>query len=323
MRDTTKTPIKSVSVLVTVLDEAQTIGALIDSLAHQTAQPKEVIIIDGGSTDETLSILSSRIAALKSKISWIVQTKKGNRSVGRNAARRLATTKLLAITDAGCVPKRDWLEQLLKKQKSTGSQVVAGYYAGTRRNCFEKAVACYALVQPYNLDESAFLPATRSMLLTTQVFDAVGGFDEDLGLNEDYDFALRLRGLGASFSFAREAVVVWDPPKTLWSAARLFAAYARGDAQAKIFRPKVLLLFARYVVAILLMGIFGLTHPVILTLIAFYGVWAVFKNYVGAGCGSAYLPVLQIVADISVLFGTIRGVIDVFSQKLRRFPSSQ
>ncbi len=43
-----------VSVIATVLNEGQAIERLLESLAAQTRPPDEVVIADGGSTDETV-----------------------------------------------------------------------------------------------------------------------------------------------------------------------------------------------------------------------------------------------------------------------------
>ncbi len=43
----------AVSVIATVLNEAENIDGLASSLARQTLKPAEIIIVDGGSTDGT------------------------------------------------------------------------------------------------------------------------------------------------------------------------------------------------------------------------------------------------------------------------------
>jgi len=45
-----------VSVIVTVKNEAKSIGLLLDSLAGQSRLPDEVIVVDGGSSDDTVRI---------------------------------------------------------------------------------------------------------------------------------------------------------------------------------------------------------------------------------------------------------------------------
>jgi glycosyltransferase involved in cell wall biosynthesis len=43
-----------VSLVTTVLNEEKTIEKFLDSVISQTRKPEEVVIVDGGSTDETL-----------------------------------------------------------------------------------------------------------------------------------------------------------------------------------------------------------------------------------------------------------------------------
>ena len=52
-----------VSVVVPVLNEAHTIGSLIEALLRQTRPPTEIVVADGGSVDGTRSILSDFAAA--------------------------------------------------------------------------------------------------------------------------------------------------------------------------------------------------------------------------------------------------------------------
>ncbi|HRI55746.1 MAG TPA: glycosyltransferase, partial [Anaerolineae bacterium] len=48
-----------VSVICTVLNEAEAVGRLLDSLAAQSRPPDEVIIVDGGSSDGTPAVVMS------------------------------------------------------------------------------------------------------------------------------------------------------------------------------------------------------------------------------------------------------------------------
>ena len=71
-----------VSVISTVLDEAESLPRLLDSLAVQTRVPDEVIVCDGGSTDGTLQLLEA-----ESRFPLrVVQQPGANISQGRNVA---------------------------------------------------------------------------------------------------------------------------------------------------------------------------------------------------------------------------------------------
>ncbi len=52
-----------VSLILTVLNEGESIRGVLDSLAAQTRPPDEVVIADGGSRDDTVAILRSYAAA--------------------------------------------------------------------------------------------------------------------------------------------------------------------------------------------------------------------------------------------------------------------
>ncbi|MDQ5950786.1 MAG: hypothetical protein QG639_62, partial [Patescibacteria group bacterium] len=167
----------SVSIICTVYNEAETIGLLLESFKAQTLKATEIIICDGGSTDKTVEDVT-KFANQHPSLHIKLLTKEGNRSVGRNAAIAASTTKVIAITDAGCRPENDWLEQLLIAYQQGTANVVAGYYKGRARTSFEEAVIPYVLVMLDKVNPQSFLPATRSMLIEKKVWQQLDGFDE-------------------------------------------------------------------------------------------------------------------------------------------------
>jgi hypothetical protein len=190
--------------------------------------------------------------------------------------------------------------------------VVAGYYYSLAETPFEQAVTPYALVMPDRVNAETFLPATRSMLLPTAVWQQVGRFDVELSDNEDYAFAQELVAAEVPIVFSQSAQVGWQPRSTLGGFWKMIYRFARGDAYAGIWRPKVGVLFLRYLVGALLV-LAATTHPilwlVIIAALLAYVAWSISKNYRYVPDGRYWLPVLQLVSDVAVMVGTIMGII--------------
>ena len=303
----------AISVIVTVLNEGKTIDELLQSLTHQTLLPAEVVICDGGSTDTTQQLIKQFSATIPIQL----LVKKGNRSVGRNAAIAASSHEVIAITDAGCVPQTNWLEELWKEwqRHAEAEKVVAGYYEARAHTSFESAVAPYFLVMPDKAQKRSFLPATRSMMISKQIWEKLGRFNEQLSDNEDYAFAHKMIDLEVPIYFAKNAIVSWLPPRSIKQFSRVIYRFARGDAYSGILRPKVVLIFGRYLAGgVLILWLLTIQYPVwaaatgILGL-ALYFFWAINKNYRYAQYAWYWLPVLQIVSDLAVMAGSTHGLL--------------
>src|SRR6185436_1394704 len=111
------------AVIVTVLDEAGTIEALLESLAAQRCPPDEVVIVDGGSRDGTLA----RLEAWRERLPLRVLCEpRATIARGRNVAIAATTASTIAVTDAGVRLASDWLANLLARM-STDVDVVSGF----------------------------------------------------------------------------------------------------------------------------------------------------------------------------------------------------
>jgi len=102
----------TVSVVATVYNEGAAIDDLLATLAGQTRPPDEVVIVDGGSTDDTVARL--RAAEAEGALPLRVLEQPGaNISEGRNVAIAAARGPIIACADAGVRLDPDWLAALL------------------------------------------------------------------------------------------------------------------------------------------------------------------------------------------------------------------
>src|SRR6476620_5834706 len=102
----------------------------------------------------------------------------------------------------------------------------------------------------------------------------------------------------------------------------MFSRFAVGDAEAKILRPKVILILLRYILGILILFLAIIKKDLmlsvfILILFSSYILWAILKNYKYIKDLHAIfiLPVLQLTSDFAVIIGTITGVFKIWDTK--------
>ena len=300
------------SFIATVLNEEKTIDALLNSLAKQTKKPEEIIIVDGGSTDQTVA----KIKAFQKKhpeLKIKVFVKKGaNRSQGRNLAIKKAQNEVIAISDAGGELDRRWLEKISQPFNDPSVEVVAGYFRGKGKNVFEECVATFTLTVPHRVDPKNFLPTSRSMAIRQKTWQKFGGFPEEFSDNEDFVFSTRLKKEGAKIVFVPEAVFYWYPRENLQSFTKMIFRFARGDAFAGLRYPKVATVFSRYLLAfalICLLPFYPFLTPLTIMLAVAYLLWPIFKNYryVKKWPAFFFLPLLQITTDLAIMAGSLAG----------------
>lgn len=242
----------NVSLIFTVLNEAKSISALLDTLAAQTRLPDEVVVCDGGSTDGTVKLLR---AETRLNIRIIVEPG-ANISRGRNIAIAAATHEIIACTDAGVRLHPHWLEKLIAPLQEERS-VSAGFFLPDPRTTFEIAMSATVLPQREDIAPATFLPSSRSVAFTKTAWQHVGGYPEWLDYCEDLIFDLRLRATFGAFAFAPDAIAYFRPRSSLRSFFKQYYLYARGDGKANLFLKRHLIRYATYLIALplLLIGL--------------------------------------------------------------------
>ncbi len=247
-----------VSVIATVYDEGPAIDELLASLAGQTRQPDEVVIVDGGSRDDTLARLRRAEAAGALPLR-VLERPGANISAGRNAAVAAAAGPLIAGVDAGVHLDAGWLAAIVEPfADSDPPDVVGGFFVAAPRTAFEVALAATTLPALRDVRAERFLPSSRSVAYRKAAWAAVGGYPEWLDYCEDLIFDLRLRAAGFHFAFALRAVVGFRPRPGLGAFWRQYYRYARGDGKADLWRRRHAARYATYLLAVPALGALAL-----------------------------------------------------------------
>jgi len=312
-----------VSVCLTVLNEEKTIKCLIKSLVNQSKKPDEIIVVDGGSTDRTFTILQ-KLAKENANIK--IYQAKTTRSQGRNLAVKKAKNRIIAMTDAGCVADKNWLKQICQPFKNSKVDIVAGFYRMTGDSSLQKSFSAF-LGKSESEFNSNFLPSARSLAFRKRIWQRVGGFDENLtDTAEDTVFNYKAIDLKAKYAYAKKSIVFWMMPDSFFDGIKKMFFYAKGDAQSKVFfhpsqslsshNIKVLLIFSRYFLALILL-LFSLQYLSLRIFLSFliicyfsYSFVKVFRKTKSFMAG-IYGIAIQLFSDFAIMFGFIVGILSL------------
>jgi glycosyltransferase involved in cell wall biosynthesis len=308
-----------VSVIVTVKNEASSIGRLLDSLSQQTAPPSEVVIVDGGSTDGTLE----RIEAYPDRLPIKLLFRAGaNISEGRNEAIRAASGEIIASTDAGVRLVPHWLQELTRPLKEEPPiDVVSGFFLPDPETVFEKAMGATVLPVEENIDPQRFLPSSRSIAFRKEAWEKVGGYPEWLDFCEDLVFDFALRNAGCRFFFAPRAVAYFRPRSSLGAFWRQYFHYARGDGKADLWRKRHAIRYLTYLLCAPLVSVAGLVLHPLWWLLLFVGaavyLWMPYRRLLPMLDGLSlpekveavlWVPIIRLWGDVAKMVGYPVGV---------------
>ena len=311
------------SVCITTFNEEKSISDLINSLLVQTKKPDEIVIVDGGSTDDTVRIIR-HLQKKDNKIKLLIE--KGSIAKGRNIAIDLAKGPLIASIDAGCVAKADWLEKLTEIFKHENVGISAGFYEMPAVNSLQRAVNMYIGIIPEKYDPITFIPSTRSVVFKKSIWEEIGGFSEKLGNTaEDTKFFSEAVKRGVKISNIKEAIVEWRDTKenNLSVVLKKMFMYAKGDAKTGIWRHpqkghtshniKVVKIILRYLVGITFIFAGFKNNIYWLAILGAFFVYSIISflkvyKYTKEIKSSFWGVVLRYSSDFAVMAGFVKGI---------------
>ena len=250
-----------VSVIVPVRNEEHSIRELLDGLLNQTRKPDEIVITDGGSTDNTVQIVEEY--ARHGAPVRLIKTDGALPGRGRNLAAAGASCEWLGFIDAGIRPEKDWLEALTSRaQQDSRIDMVYGAWSPVTDTFFKQCAAIAYVPPPVPRDGGVTRPRfIASTLLRRAAWEKVKGFPEDLRSGEDLVFMDRVEAAGYYFVFEPKAMVHWDLRPTFGSTFKRFLTYSRYNILAGLWRQWQATILGRYLVLALLLVIALVINP--------------------------------------------------------------
>lgn len=186
----------AVSVIIPAFNASKTIALTIDSVMAQTLLPLEILIVDDGSSDNTVTIAEAYPAPVK-----VVRKANGGPASARNLGARMAKGEWLAFLDSDDL----WLPRKLERQMALAADPNIAI------------VHCPALDSNYHVPEYLDFDTlwrqnviiNSSVVMRRTVFEELGGFDEDRALIsvEDYNMWLRTAAAGWQIRACQQRLV--------------------------------------------------------------------------------------------------------------------
>jgi len=210
-----------VSVVISTWNSGNVLDRCLSNLAKQTVKDFEVIIVDNGSSDNSIENIQERWPALDFQIRKL--DKNTGFAAANNLGAQLARGDWLALLNSDAFPEPEWLENLLQAAAReprfsffASRQLQAGAPhlldgAGDAYHISGLAWRRYAGLPAaqFGLEsEEVFSACAASAFYSRRAFLQVGGFDKSFfSYHEDVDLGFRLRLQGFRCLYVPEAVV--------------------------------------------------------------------------------------------------------------------
>ncbi len=255
------------SILIPCHNEELTIKRSIQSCLNQSHKPSEIVVVNDGSTDHSLKILSY----FKNKIKIVnIPVATGNKSYAQEAGLKHITSDILITTDADTILDRDFVKNILKEFQNKKVIASAGYVKSIKQNWL---TACrqidYLISQEINKSAQALINAIFvipgcAAAYRTKHFKKYIFFGHDT-LTEDLDFTYKYHRNKLKITFCKSAIAYTCDPTTIPDYIGQLRRWNSGNWQ-NLLKHYQVIENPGNALEMALIYLEGLTFPLVLTL---------------------------------------------------------
>lgn len=313
-----------VTVVVPAWNEQTHIRTCLESLLGQSHTDLEVLVVDGASTDSTRDIVAE-IAERDPRVRLIENPDKVIPR-GLNKAAREARGRYLIRVDAHSTVNQNYVAVLVDHLRTGNWGGVGGRKDGMGRTAAGRAIAA-ALGSRFGVGNSTYHHGTAPQEVEHIPFGAyplevireLGGWDERLRVNQDFEFDYRVRQSGRKLLFDPAARIAWLSRQTIGSFFRQYFRYGAGKTVMLRVHPESMkprhvaapLLVAAIALALLLVPLAPFVSAVLVLpyLLALAGASALTARRIRGGKAKLFVPLAFLAMHFGWGIGFFRGLV--------------
>lgn len=182
-----------ISIITATFNSAKTLKDTIQSVLRQTNKDFEYLIIDGGSTDETIDIVKSYESEFSGRLKWVSEKDQGIYDA-MNKGIKMASGDVVGILNSDdYFTSDDILQTVADVFKCKEIDAIYGDIHFIRDGNPQKCIRYYSsrMFRPFWL-RFGFMPAHPSFYCKREVYERAGGYRLDYAIGSDYDMMVRL-----------------------------------------------------------------------------------------------------------------------------------
>ncbi len=229
---------KKVSIIVPCYNEEAVIEISLRSLIMQTHPFVEIIVIDDGSSDRTLSIAKSMEYEYEFKSLKVFTKVNAGKAEALNYGIKKASGELIMCVDADSKLAFDAVELLVQHFRDPSIGAVAGSVYVTNQDNMWTKLQALEYIEGLNMVRNGqallklvnIIPGPIGMFRKSALVD-IGGYENDT-FAEDCDLTLRLIGKGYKIDFEIDAVSYTEAPENLLDLLKQRYRWTRGILQS-------------------------------------------------------------------------------------------
>ena len=211
----------TVSVIIPTYNGAKKINGLFESLKAQLFKDFELIVVNDGSTDNTLEIIQQNESSFNNM--RVITRPNGGRAKVRNTGAKEAKGELLIFLDDDMRPRPHCLEVHVKHHEKfpssilTGAQIDESNENATDIEKFKSSLSKRWTKDLINasgnqLPKKSIFITAANFSIPKELFDRLEGFDERLKDAEDFDLAIKAYKHNIPLYFNYEAYAAHEDP---------------------------------------------------------------------------------------------------------------